>query len=208
VAAELFAERGYHGTSVADLGDSAGVKRGALYYHIGSKEDLLYDLSKRHVEEALARGRAVAESDMPPVEKLRRLIHEHLTAVAARRAEVTVVMREMHALTGDRAVQLRALRNEHQELFAGVLREGVQSGVFRKADSVTVLGILGALNWTYMWFDPNRHLGVNELAEQLTESILYGQLTEAAGPPTPSAARNRTRAPVGPPEAARAHDRA
>jgi AcrR family transcriptional regulator len=156
------------------------VKRGALYYHIGSKEDLLYDLSKRHVEEALARGRAVLESDLPPIEKLRRLTYEHLSAVAARRAEVTVVMREMHALTGDRAARLRALRDEHQSLFKAVLLEGVAHGDFRRADSVSVLGILGALNWTYMWFDPARGLDVDALAERLTEMILHGQMSEEA----------------------------
>lgn len=179
-AAELFAERGFHGTSVAKLGEAAGVQRGALYYHIGSKEDLLYDLSKRHVEEALARGRAVAAGDLPPIEKMRRLTLEHLSAVAARRAEVTVVMREMHALTGERADRLRALRDEHQSLFKKVLQEGVDLGVFRKADSVSVLGILGALNWTYVWFDPARGVGVEALAERLTDMILHGQLSEEA----------------------------
>ncbi|GEL25233.1 putative transcriptional regulator, TetR family protein [Pseudonocardia sulfidoxydans NBRC 16205] len=179
-AAELFAERGFHGTSVARIGEAAEVQRGALYYHIGSKENLLYDLSKRHVEEALVRGRAVVASDLPPVEKMRRLAFEHLSAVAARRAEVTVVMREMHALTGDRAERLRALRDEHQSLFKTVLQEGVDLGVFREADSVSVLGILGALNWTYVWFDPARGLGVEALAERLTDMILHGQLTAEA----------------------------
>jgi TetR/AcrR family transcriptional regulator, cholesterol catabolism regulator len=176
VAAEMFAEKGYHGTSVADLGDAAGVKRGALYYHIGSKADLLYDLSTRHVEEALRRGLAVVESDLSPVEKLRALAREHLAAVAARRAEVTLVMREMHSLTGTRAERLRALRDEHQELFARVLREGVEDGVFRTADPVAVLGILGCLNWTYVWFDPERGMGIEELAQRLTDGILHGQL--------------------------------
>jgi AcrR family transcriptional regulator len=203
-AADLFAERGFHGTGVAELGEAAGVKRGALYYHIGSKEDLLYDLSKRHVEEALFRGRAVLESDLPPVEKLRRLAHEHLSTVAARRAEVTVVMREMHALTGDRAAKLRALRDEHQALFRAVLQEGVAHGDFRTADSVAVLGILGALNWTYMWFDPTRGLSVDALAERLTELILHGQLSEEAAernggaePAESLAQREGTSSPVG-----------
>src|SRR5690349_17923944 len=87
VAAEVFARKGYHGTGVAELGEAAGLKRGALYYHIGSKEDLLYNLSKRHVEEALSRGQKVVDSDLHPVEKLRALAREHVQTIAARRDE-------------------------------------------------------------------------------------------------------------------------
>ncbi len=177
VATEMFAERGYHGTSVADLGIAAGIKRGALYYHIGSKEELLFDLSKRHVEEALARGTAVVEQNLHPIDKLRALAREHVAAVAARRAEVTVVMREMHTLTGERAEQLKALRDQHQALFRRVLEEGVERGVFRTHDAVTVLGIMGLYNWTHVWLDPvNGPLSADEVADRLTDTVIYGQL--------------------------------
>jgi TetR/AcrR family transcriptional regulator, cholesterol catabolism regulator len=177
VAAEVFARKGYHGTGVAELGEAAGLKRGALYYHIGSKEDLLYNLSKRHVEEALERGKAVVESDLHPVDKLRALAREHVQTIAARRDEVTVVLREMHALTGKRARQLAKLRDEHQSLFAQVLQEGVDQGVFRSADHVTVLGVLGMFNWTYVWFDPEKGpLSPEQVADKLTDLAVYGEL--------------------------------
>jgi AcrR family transcriptional regulator len=177
VAAEVFARKGYHGTGVAELGEAAGIKRGALYYHIGSKEDLLYDLSKRHVEEALARGQAVVATDLHPVEKLRALAREHVRTIAARRHEVIVVMREMHALTGKRATQLQKLRDDYQDLFAQVLQEGVDQGVFRSADSVTVLGVLGMFNWTYVWLDEERGpLSAEKIADRLTDIVVYGEL--------------------------------
>lgn len=177
VAAEMFAQKGYHGTSVADLGTAAGIKRGALYYHIGSKEELLYDLSKRHVEEALGRCRRVVDSDLHPVEKLRMLAREHLAALVPRRAEVIVVIREMHALTGKRAEQLGQLRDEHQDLFRQVLDEGVTQGVFRSSDSVAVLGALGMYNWTYIWFDPaHGPLEIEKIADRLTDILIYGEL--------------------------------
>lgn len=177
VAAEVFARKGYHGTGVAELGEAAGLKRGALYYHIGSKEDLLYNLSKRHVEEALSRGKTVVESDLHPIEKLRALAREHVQTIAARRDEVTVVMREMHALTGKRARQLTKLRDDYQKLFAQVLQEGVEQGVFRNADHVTVLGVLGMFNWTHVWLDVEQGpLSPEEVADRLTDIVVYGEL--------------------------------
>jgi AcrR family transcriptional regulator len=190
VAAEVFARKGYHGTGVAELGDAAGLKRGALYYHIGSKEDLLYNLSKRHVEEALVRGRTVVDSDLHPVDKLRALAREHVQTIAARRDEVTVVMREMHALTGKRARQLTKLRDEYQNLFARVLQEGVDQGVFRNADHVTVLGVLGMFNWTHVWLDMDQGpLTPEEVADRLTDIVVYGELRRPqAGNPRRKAA--------------------
>jgi AcrR family transcriptional regulator len=177
VAAELFAEKGYHGTSVAEIGEAAKIKRGGLYYHIGSKEELLYDLSKRHVEEALENCRKVVETDLHPVEKLRALAHEHLTALVRRRAEVTVVLREMNSLTGKRAEKLRELRDQHQDLFRQVLEEGVQQKVFRTSDSIAVLGILGMYNWSYIWFNSGSgSMDIGVIADRLTDIIIYGVL--------------------------------
>lgn len=190
VAAEKFAEKGYHGTGVAELGDAAGIKRGALYYHIGSKEDLLFRLSRRHVEEALVRGRAVMANAVGAVERFRLLVREHLRTLAERRSEVIVVMHEMHALTGERAVQLKQLRSEYEELFATVLREGVEEGVFRSADRIEVLGVLSMLNYTYVWLDPNGPVSVDEIADRLADLILHGaQLPQRDTPPAKSCTR-------------------
>jgi AcrR family transcriptional regulator len=201
VAAEKFAEKGYHGTGVAELGDAAGIKRGALYYHIGSKEDLLFHLSRRHVEEALVQGQAVVANAVGAVEKFRLLVREHLRTLAARRPEVVVVMHEMHALTGERAEQFKRLRSEYEELFATVLREGVEEGVFRSADRIEVLGVLSMLNYTYVWLDPNGPVPVDEIADRLANLILHGaQLPERDSPP----AKSRTRRPDKPKQSASA----
>jgi AcrR family transcriptional regulator len=177
VAAEIFARKGYHATGVAELGAAAGLQRGALYYHIKSKEDLLYDLSKRHVGEALERGRAVLAQDLSPAAKLRALAREHLRTIAARCDEVTVVIREMHALTGIRAKRLTALRDEYENLFAEVLREGAEQGVFAVADRVVVLGVLGMFNWTHVWLDAQRGpLSPDDIADRLTDLVIHGQL--------------------------------
>lgn len=178
VAAEVFARQGYDATGVAELGDAAGLKRGALYYHIGSKEDLLFHLSRRHVEEALERGQAVIADIVGATERFRLLVREHLRTLAARRPEVIVVMHEMHALTGERARQLKGLRSEYEQLFGRVLREGVEEGVFRSAERIEVLGVLSMLNYTYVWLDPNGPISVDEIAERLTNLILYGAATE------------------------------
>ena len=188
VAAEKFAQKGYHATGVAELGDAAGIKRGALYYHIGSKEELLYHLCRRHVEEARSRGQTAIAGVTGAVEKFRLLVCEHLRTLAARRDEVVVVMHEMYALNGDLAKQFTALRGEYEQLFANVLREGVEEGVFRSAERIEVLGVLSMLNYTYVWLDPHGPISVDDIAERLTNLILFGAHVPLTGPPPPRAA--------------------
>ena len=53
-AADVFAERGYDGTRVADIAAAAGVSNGALYAHFASKADLLVDALRTHGRRLLA----------------------------------------------------------------------------------------------------------------------------------------------------------
>lgn len=173
-AVEAFAEKGYHGTGMSEIGDRADIRRGALYYHIGSKEELLYDLCRDHVETALSEGRtAIGQSD-DAREQFRALVHSHLRTLAERRAFVVIAEREMHALTGQRAQDLSTLRRSYQELFTEVIQRGVQQGHFATAEPLEVLGVLGMLNYTYMWLDPAGKRPLNEVGDRLYDLLVNG----------------------------------
>jgi AcrR family transcriptional regulator len=117
-AADVFAERGYDGTRVADIAAAAGVSNGALYAHFASKADLLVDALRTHGRNLLA-DMFAADPDQPVMELLlavgrwlprRRdarcyLIVEALTA--ARRDEE--VARPMREYVGERADWLAGL---------------------------------------------------------------------------------------------------
>src|SRR5262245_42528875 len=127
-AADVFAERGYDGTRVADIAAAAGVSNGALYAHFSSKADLLVDALRTHGRNLLCELFA-AEPDRPVVDllltagrwlPLRRdtsgyLIVEAL--VAARRDEdVAGPMREYVGERGDWLAGLMRLAQAGGEL--------------------------------------------------------------------------------------------
>ena len=81
-AARLFAQKGFGATSLEDIADVLGATKGALYYHVKNKEEILrliYLTVLTVSEEPL---RHIVEADTRPQEKLRRAI-EHQTTVAA-----------------------------------------------------------------------------------------------------------------------------
>ena len=82
VAARLFAERGYHGTSMADLADAMGVQKGSLYSLTGSKQDLLVVVTREGAAAFHAALDPVAD-DADPLERIRAALRGHLAVVAA-----------------------------------------------------------------------------------------------------------------------------
>ncbi|MFC9837895.1 TetR/AcrR family transcriptional regulator [Rhodococcus sp. NPDC127530] len=176
IAAELFAARGFAATGVAELAEATGVGKGALYYHIGSKEELLYEIVKLHVEEALVYGEALVKAELPAEAKLRRLGRQQMRVIADHLPEVTLYFREEAALTGERRVSLSLIRKRWEDVWSRILEQGVEEGVFRSADSITVKGILGAFNYSWVWLRPDGALSPEEIADRLVETVLHGQL--------------------------------
>jgi AcrR family transcriptional regulator len=117
-AADVFAERGYDGTRVADIAEAAGVSNGALYAHFGSKAELIVAALRAHGRQVLA-DLIAADPDRPIADLLlavgrslprRRDTREYLIVealVAARRD--ADVARPMRDYMGERADWLAAL---------------------------------------------------------------------------------------------------
>src|SRR6195256_1470202 len=88
-AARLFAEKGYHGTSVGDLAEALGVQKGSLYSHIDSKADLLWEVAREGAA-AFHAGLEALPEEGPVVERIRAALRAHLRVVAEQLDVATV----------------------------------------------------------------------------------------------------------------------
>src|SRR5690349_16701577 len=129
-AARLFAEKGYHGTSIGDLAEAMGVQKGSLYAHISSKADLLWEVAR---EGAAAFHAALDElpEQASPTERIRLALRAHLHVVAGQLDVATVFIREWRYLEGDRRSEFLAERRRYEERFAALFREGRELGELR-----------------------------------------------------------------------------
>ena len=100
-AAEVFAERGYHETSMRDLARSAGISLAGVYYYVQSKEELLFLIQSRNFEAVIAGMREALDGVTDPLERIARFIDNHLDYFATHMAEMKVLSHEAGALTGD-----------------------------------------------------------------------------------------------------------
>jgi AcrR family transcriptional regulator len=172
-AARLFAEKGYHGTSIGDLAKALGVQKGSLYAHITSKQDLLYETMRDGAAAFHAALDAIPD-ELPAVEKIRLALRGHLRVVADQLDVATVFVREWRYLEGARREEILSERRRYEERFRGLFREGRELGELRTDldDASAALLALSAANWAYTWLTPGRD--TDELADRFFAILVDG----------------------------------
>src|ERR671924_1238083 len=106
-AARLFAQKGYHGTSIGDVAEAMGVQKGSLYAHITSKQDLLYE-TMREGAAAFHGGLDAIPEELAATEKIRLALRSHLRVVAEQLDVATVFVQEWRYLEGERREEIMA----------------------------------------------------------------------------------------------------
>jgi len=186
-AIRLFSARGYHGTSVREIADALGMGSGSIYAHIESKEDLLFEVVDQAAERFVTAVRPIAGGPGPAAGKLRQALIAHAEVVAASRDAATVFLHEWKALSPERRAAVAAKRDAYEELYAGIIRQGVAEGRFRAVDEKFArLLVLSAGNWLYEWYDPAGPMGPAEVAERFADLILQGLQRKETGRGRPS----------------------
>jgi AcrR family transcriptional regulator len=121
-AAELFASRGFHGVSVADLGAACGISGPALYKHFVSKDAVLAEMLVSISEELLSVGRTrvAAAADAPAA--IVALVDWHVDFALRHRPLIVVQDRDWQSLPREARERVRSLQREYVDLWAGQLR--------------------------------------------------------------------------------------
>ncbi|WP_346924732.1 TetR/AcrR family transcriptional regulator [uncultured Arthrobacter sp.] len=156
-AARLFAEKGYHGTSMGDLAVAMGVQKGSLYSLTDSKQELLYE-TMRAGAAAFHAGLDELPEGAGAAERIRLALRAHLRVVAEQLDLATVFIREWRYLEGERREQIVAERRRYEERLRSLFREGRERGELRTDldDVAAALLLLSAANWAYTWLTPGR----------------------------------------------------
>src|ERR687895_1564836 len=163
-AARLFAEKGYHGTSIGDLAGAMGVQKGSLYAHIASKQDLLYETMREGAEAFHAALDEIPDASRA-TEKIRLALRAHLRVVAEQLDVATVFVREWRYLEGEPREEILGERRRYEDRIRALFREGRELGELRTDldDATAALLTLSAANWAYTWLQPGRD--TDELAD-------------------------------------------
>lgn len=147
-AADLFAARGFHGVSVADLGAAVGISGPALYKHFASKQAMLAEMLVSISQRLLEVGRSrVASAGDDPAAALRGLVDWHVEFALEHRALIIVQDRDWESLPDDAAEAVRTFQRQYVDLWADQLRS-LRPDVSASAAHAAVQAVFGLINST------------------------------------------------------------
>ncbi|MGH7645686.1 MAG: TetR/AcrR family transcriptional regulator [Gemmatimonadales bacterium] len=172
-AALVFADQGYHATTMRDVARASGMSLAGIYYYVRGKEALLALIQERCFAGVLDGAReAVATSD-DPAERVQAFVRHHVGYFAAHIPEMKVLSHEAGSLGGEARRRVEAIKRRYVDLLEGLLRDAApdESPVDRNAAAYLLFGMM---NWMYTWYDPAREIDPRRLADLIARIFLGG----------------------------------
>ena len=169
-AGRLFAEKGYHGTSMRSLGRELGLLGSSLYSHVDSKQDLLVEVVEAGAALFQESAGAARQIEGDGETRLRALIGGHIDVVMDNLDVARTFLNEARALDDEHRARVLAARDAYESSFRAVVAAGVEDGSFRedvdaKTASILILSILNAVE---RWYRPEGRLDRSQLIEEVT----------------------------------------
>lgn len=178
-AARVFNRRGFHGATLSDVARALGVSKAALYYHVSSKEELLFECCRVPIEIALGGLRRARLECEAPDEQLRRALASYITAMTDQ-LRGSVVLREDGALSPEHQQAVRAGRDAYEGELVEIIERGMAEKLFAAGDArLVTFALLGAMNWIPRWFRPDGRCSGEEVAAAFSTYLVRGMLAES-----------------------------
>jgi len=176
-AAQVFRQKGFHGTSMQDIAEAVNLQKASLYHHVSSKQEILLALLDRALELLLERISTISDQPLPADQKLRQMIRTYLQILAENTDLSAVLLFEHRSLERKQHARHVPNRDKFEALWRDVLAEGVASRLFQCDDpALSARAVLGIMNWTITWYRQNGGLTIEQIADQYSNLLLNGLL--------------------------------
>lgn len=186
-AASVLARNGYDATSIDDIADELGATKGRVYHYYRSKSDILLGVLNAGLQRLMDEVVPLAkDGGVPADQRLHRMCLAHAQTMMSHHSYQVVNLRSLEGHLGSNKgsqseawAEVVERRREYEQCFVRVLEEGHAAGVFAASDArLTARGLLGALNWITVWFDPaadpNGRARQDEIADHLARFVVAG----------------------------------
>ncbi len=178
-AAGLFHKKGFKSATLDALARELGLSKTALYHYVSSKEHLLSIVYAQAFEKIFERIHEISAMDVPPDEKLRLILRNHIKNITIKNAVLfSVFFAEENQLPKEDFQKIRLEKKKYSQIIEDIIKDGIAIGIFRPADPrLQANAILGMCNWVYKWYRPNRVVySPDQIAEHFITLLEGGYL--------------------------------
>ncbi len=176
-SAAIFAEKGYHSTSIRDIARATGMSLSGLYYYFKSKEELLFLIQDYCFSTVIDDCRRLIDGVEDPVRRLKLFIENHLNYFVNNMNEMKVLSHEANSIRGELLKKVNAKKRQYVDLAMSLITEiGRQFGAESVDVRVATFSLFGMMNWIYNWYNPRKDVDVAGLSQNMTRLFLTGFL--------------------------------
>ena len=174
-SAQIFSQKGYHGTSMQDIADAVNLQKASLYHHVSSKQEILFALLNRGLFLLNEKVDQAISDSQPADANLRMAIKAYLKAMTGNHDVTSVLLLEYRSLEPNYLEPHIKERDRFELLWRNIIESGVKEGVFSCDDpAMAARALLGVMNWTVTWYRDDGPMSPQEIADQLTDLYLLG----------------------------------
>jgi TetR/AcrR family fatty acid metabolism transcriptional regulator len=176
-AVKVFAEQGYHQSTISQIAREAGVADGTIYLYFKGKDDILVQFFRDRAKQVFEGFREEVERADNAVEKLRNLICRHLEVFQRDRNKAIVYQVETHQKSRIAEDQIREMSQMYLDLITVIVEKGQEEGKIRKDLYLSLVKrfILGAVDEVInTWLHSEGNYDLASMADPLVDLILRG----------------------------------
>ncbi len=179
-AAALFAEKGYHGTSINDLARAMGLQKGSLYHYFTSKEELLFRLLDEYITAALIEIEKICGLDVTPVEKLRQFMLFYSGFYAGDRDRLVLLINDIDKLGEAYRHQVIEKERCYTKALTDIFRQLQATGIMKPMPpAVAAFAFFGMVHYTCKWFQQDGTVTAEALGEMFLEIFTKGVFSDS-----------------------------
>jgi len=172
-ATQLFADKGYASTSIADIAAACRVSKALLYHYYRDKEHLLYDIAISYVQRLQHIVADVGAQDLPPPAHLRQLIARFMSEYEHSAARHRVLVQDVKYLSRAHRSQIVACERAVVADFAAAI-EPLAPGAGGQWAKPLAMILFGMINWTFTWLRDDGTLRHEDLAPVIADLYIGG----------------------------------
>lgn len=176
-SAKIFAEKGFHRTSIRDIARVTGMSLAGLYYYFRTKEELLFLIQEQCFLTLLHRWEKTVDPQSDVRSRIRGFAENHLGFFLHNMNEMKVMAHEDESLTGGFQEKILVLKRRYVKVLSGLVAELQSREEGKGLDlRVATFSLFGIMNWIYTWYHARRDLPLSELIEQMLRIYFFGAL--------------------------------
>ena len=177
IAIDLFASKGFKGTSIRDLGKAADVSISNIYHYFGSKEGLLLAILDRSSTLIHERLKQVSELNLNPLERFKAILEIHIKLSEQFKKETKIFFMDEEHLSPKGLAINKEIQRAILEIYLKELTAMREAGYLRSRSlHVAAFNILGVINWKLRWYRWDGPMPQEQVTREMIDFIMHGVL--------------------------------